>query len=645
MAKRKKDEEYRTFQQEWTEEFAFVERAGSAVCLICNDKIASLKRSNIKRHFDTRHSTFASKYPAGDSRKKACQELLCRVQASQQQLRVWTQQGDWNSASFAGALAIVRSGKPFTDGEYAKTFMVDVANELFDDFANKDKIIKRIKDMPLSARTVHDRTIMMADQIEATQVKDINAAPFFSLALDESTDISHVSQFSIIARYVDGDTLREESLAVLPVKGTTRGEDLFKSFSEFAKEKNLPMDKLISVCTDGAPCMVGKNRGFIALLRENEKRPILSFHCILHQEALCAQMCGEQLGEVMSLVIRVVNFIVARALNDRQFKTLLDEVGNNYPGLLLHSNVRWLSRGKVLSRFAACLSEIRTFLEMKNVEHPELANTEWLMKFYYLVDMTEHLNQLNVKMQGVGNTVLSLQQAVFAFENKLELFITDIDTCRLLHFEKLGEFKDACTTSDPAQHLDLQQLAGFTSKLRQSFAARFGEFRERTRLFKFITHPHECAVDSADLSYIPGVSVRDFELQAADLKASDMWVNKFRSLNEDLERLARQQAELASKHKWGELKKLQPADQLIVKTWNALPVTYHTLQRVSIAVLTMFGSTYACEQSFSHLKNIKSNLRSRLTDGSLNACMKLNLTKYQPDYKAISKTMQHQKSH
>lgn len=645
MAKRKKDEEYRTFQDEWTEEFAFVERVGSAVCLICNDKISSMKRSNIKRHFDTRHATFASKYPAGDSRKKACQELLCRVQASQQQLRVWTRQGDWNSASFAGSLAIVRNGKPFTDGEYAKTFMLDVANELFDDFSDKDKIIKRIKDMPLSAKTVHDRTIMMANQVEETQVKDINAAPYFSLALDESTDVSHLSQFSVIARYAAGDTLREESLAVLPMKGTTRGEDLFKSFIEFAKEKNLPMDKLISVCTDGAPCMVGKNKGFVALLREHENRPILSFHCILHQEALCAQICGEQLGEVMSLVIRVVNFIVARALNDRQFKTLLDEVGNNYPGLLLHSNVRWLSRGKVLSRFAACLSEIRTFLEMKGVENPELANTGWLLKLYYLVDMTEHLNQLNVKMQGIGHTVLSLQQAVFAFENKLELFIVDIETGRLLHFEKLREFKDTCTASDPAQHFDLQQLAGFTSNLLQSFKARFGQFRERTRLFKFITHPHECTVDKVDLSYIPGVSIRDFEVEVADLKASDMWVNKFKSLNENLERLARQQAELASKHEWAEMKKLQPEDQLIVKTWNALPVTYHTLQRVSIAVLTMFGSTYACEQSFSHLKNIKTNLRSRLTDGSLNACMKLNLTTYQPDYKAISKTMQHQKSH
>uniref|UniRef100_A0A673B181 HAT C-terminal dimerisation domain-containing protein n=1 Tax=Sphaeramia orbicularis TaxID=375764 RepID=A0A673B181_9TELE len=395
-------------------------------------------------------------------------------------------------------------------------------------------IIKRIKDMPLSARTVHDRTIMMAKQVEDTQVKDINAAPYFSLALDESTDISHLSQFSVIARYAAGDTLCEESLAVLPMKGSIRGEHLFKSFIEFAKEKNLLMDKRIVVCTDGAPCMVGKNRGFVALLREHENRPILSFHCILHQEALCAKMCGEQLGEVMSLVIWVVNFIVARALNDRQFKILLDVVGNNYPGLLLHSNVRWLSRGKVLSRFAACLS--------------------------------------------IGNT-------------------------------------------------------GFMSDLLQSFKARSGEFREHTRLFKFITHPHECAVDKVDLSYIPGVSIRDFEVEVADLKASDMWVNKFKSLNEDF------------KHKWTEMKKLQPADELIVKTWNALPVTYHTLQRVSIAVLTMFGSTYACEQSFSHLNSIKTNLRSRLTDESLNACMKLNLTTYQPDYKAISKTMQHQKSH
>lgn len=70
--------------------------------------------------------------------------------------------------------------------------------------------------MPLSAKTVHDRSIIMANQVEETQIKDINARTYFSLALDESKDVSHLSQCSIIARYTAGDTLREESLAVLP---------------------------------------------------------------------------------------------------------------------------------------------------------------------------------------------------------------------------------------------------------------------------------------------------------------------------------------------------------------------------------------------------------------------------------------------
>ena len=84
----------------------------------------------------------------------------------------------------------------------------------------------------------------------------------------------------------------------------------------------------------------------------------------------------------------------------------------------------------------------------------------------------------------------------------------------------------------------------------QSFKVHFEEFRERTSLFKFITHSHECAVNEVDLSYIPGVSIRNFELEVANLKVLVVWVSKFKSLNEHLEILARQQAELAIKHKW-----------------------------------------------------------------------------------------------
>lgn len=49
--------EYCTFQDEWTEELAFVER----VCLICNNAIiGSMKQSNVEWHIDTHYATFVS---------------------------------------------------------------------------------------------------------------------------------------------------------------------------------------------------------------------------------------------------------------------------------------------------------------------------------------------------------------------------------------------------------------------------------------------------------------------------------------------------------------------------------------------------------------------------------------------------------
>ena len=44
MLKRKMPEEkVRNFQPDWTDEFAFVESTGNAICLLCNAKIASMK--------------------------------------------------------------------------------------------------------------------------------------------------------------------------------------------------------------------------------------------------------------------------------------------------------------------------------------------------------------------------------------------------------------------------------------------------------------------------------------------------------------------------------------------------------------------------------------------------------------------------
>ena len=106
-------------------------------------------------------------------------------------------------------------------------------------------------------------------------------------------------------------------------------------------------------------------------------------------------------------------------------------------------------------------------------------------------------------------TILSLQQAVFAFETKLELFIRDIESGRVLHFKTLRAYREDFLERDPAHHFDLRQLAAFTSDLLMSFKSCFADFRRHADLFKVLTHPHVCTVDAQNLSVIPGISIGD----------------------------------------------------------------------------------------------------------------------------------------
>jgi hypothetical protein len=65
---------------------------------------------------------------------------------------------------------------------------------------------------------------------------------------------------------------------------------------------------------------------------------------------------------VLDEAIKIAHFITTRRLNSRLSSALCNEMGSDHQHLLLHSEIRWLSRVKVLMRLFELRAEVRLFV-------------------------------------------------------------------------------------------------------------------------------------------------------------------------------------------------------------------------------------------------------------------------------------------
>ena len=100
----------------------------------------------------------------------------------------------------------------------------------------------------------------------------------------------------------------------------------------------------------------------------------------------------------MGTVITAVNKIKAHALNSRLFKQLCIGNDEEFERLLLHTEVRWLSKGNCLKRFHSLFASIIEFFEDSN---PTLCVELEDIKcdIGYLADVFARLNELNLQLQ------------------------------------------------------------------------------------------------------------------------------------------------------------------------------------------------------------------------------------------------------
>ena len=123
------------------------------------------------------------------------------------------------------------------------------------------------------------------------------------------------------------------------------------------------------------------------------------------------------------MVVKIVNYIKMRSLTCRLFTKLCVSIKAQQHTLIQHTQIRWLSRGKVLSRFYKLREELLTFCLQENLkEFVEcLSNDRWCSKLAYLAEIFHELNLLNSGMQGRNENILSSTDKINAFQKKVTI--------------------------------------------------------------------------------------------------------------------------------------------------------------------------------------------------------------------------------
>ena len=223
---------------------------------------------------------------------------------------------------------------------------------------------------------------------------------------------------------------------------TTRGEDIFHILNDYFKKWNLSWKSCVGVCTDGTPSMVGSIKGLASFVKQQHPS-IITTHCFLHREVLMAKTLGTKLKEVFDQVVEMVNFIKTRPVKARVFELLCENMDSQHTRLLLHTEVRWLSRGRVLCRVLELHQELLAFFEKENKSKfcGLLKNEFWISKLRYLTDMLQHLNNLNLSMQNGNENLLSSTDKIKAFQKKLAIWKSRFRVFRNVPFGWKRQFR------------------------------------------------------------------------------------------------------------------------------------------------------------------------------------------------------------
>jgi hypothetical protein len=216
-------------------------------------------------------------------------------------------------------------------------------------------------------------------------------------------------------------------------------------------------------------------------------------------------------------------------------------------------------------------------MKTKNKEVPELKDSNFISNLAFLTDITEHLNDLNTKLQGKDQIITQMYDHIKSFKVKLSLWNKQISTGNFSHFNTLKSLKKIEPNC-------LKVYSGILNDLIQQFETRFKDFKALEPEFQVFSTPFAVDVES-----VP----EEIQMELVELQCDSILKQKY-------------------------------SDVGIPEFYSYLQQErFPNLHSQAVRIIAMFGSTYLCEQFFSLMKFNKSSTRTKISDEHLQATLRL----------------------
>ena len=253
-------------------------------------------------------------------------------------------------------------------------------------------------------------------------------------------------------------------------------------------------------------------------------------------------------------------------------------MGAKHSGLLYHSNIRWLLRGKVLERVANLRNKANAFLkEQKHELSDQFSDNEWIAKLLFLADFFSHLNQLNTSLQGKDKIFLDVSKNTIAFKARMELWMHLMEHIKIAAFSAFNVFVEEFSCATLVRYFFSIFLHFFSSWIDISLNSN-----DYSKAFNWVRCPFEVSAGSPRLQVHPEMDC--IAEPMVELQSRQLWKNKFKNVF-----LTQFWAEVQSKeHNLSDL------------CWQATKT------------LLPFQTTNLCEAEFSALAMIKTKYRNQL---------------------------------